>query len=668
MVLLGKQLPAEQLHPVALAVHKLGIPVHKLLDPHLAVLHALGGQHLFKLGANVGHVEFVFQFLKGIFRPAHIDFGQGVQNGVYLVDNVLAAAQLPLHAQVVQLTHGVSVFTLSYKFDKLVKGLSFLLGNGVGFGAQGNIGVALDVNGHRAGDLLEHGDDYVHLPVRVHIHVEAKGSLLLKVSTDLDLQGGGLSGADLFAHREHGADIKSQTVAVFIAVMDKDRRRNRDILNHKFGPAASAGRGCQRLGRHSFNLRLADAHIQQLVLNARGLKGARRQNRRGLVCKAAVLQRGHHGRLQLLCFDIIKGDGRADKQSAGEILDIRLVYDFIGGGELVVLNACHFGVDDRAVFRKPRKIIGVKRQQVAGVKLRRFRYAEGRPRNMVIAVDVHGAGGTNISGRQGVHLIGDGVGHKDNLVHVLLGQRFKLECPRHAHRCHAYVGDGIVLIQILCVVPLPRVHILVDAHDVARLQVGIKSRDIIRDRIRGYLHASGRDLCGAVGIDRNVQDWHKLLICRTRYIEIIRVFVGILNKHHVGVERDVVLLFLGKGQRHGAVALVLIREGQALPQCHLVGAACTETAVRINGEAAAAILSNDKVHRIRAVLGQQSDGSLNLLSRFTRSSDADFQIGFLIRQGKGVNVDLLRRIHRLVHGPQGHIPCNGFGLVKVGAV
>src|SRR5699024_3487931 len=75
------------------------------------------------------------------------------------------------------------------------------------------------------------------------IHVEAKGSLLLKVSTDLDLQGGGLSGADLFAHREHGADIKSQTVAVFIAVMDKDRRRNRDTLNHKFGPAASAGRG-----------------------------------------------------------------------------------------------------------------------------------------------------------------------------------------------------------------------------------------------------------------------------------------------------------------------------------------------------------------------------------------------------------------------------------------
>ena len=448
MVLLGKQLPAEQLHPVALAVHKLGIPVHELLDPHLAVLRALGGQHLFKLVADVGLVEFVFQFLKRIFRPAHIDFGEGAQNGVYLVDNVLATAQLPLHAQIVQLAHGVSVLTISYEFDKLVKGLSFLFGNGVGLGAQGDVGVALDVNGHRAGDLLEHGDNYVHLPVRVHIHVEIKGSLLLKVGADFDLQGGGLSGADFFAHREHGADLQSQTVAVLVAVMHKNRRRDRDVLNNKLGPAAaaSAGRGCQRLGRHSFNLRLADAQIQQLVLNARGLKSARRQNGRGLVCKAAVLQRGHHGCLQFFCFDIVKADGRADKQPAGEILDIRLVYDLVGGGELVVQDARHLGVDDRAVFRKLCKILCVKRQQVAGVKFRRLRHAESRPRDVVIAVDVHGTGSAGISGRQGVHLIGDGVGHEDDLVHVLLRQRFKLEGPGHAHSCHAYVGDGIVLI------------------------------------------------------------------------------------------------------------------------------------------------------------------------------------------------------------------------------
>ena len=164
------------------------------------------------------------------------------------------------------------------------------------------------------------------------------------------------------------------------------------------------------------------------------------------------------------------------------------------------------------------------------------------------------------------------------------------------------------------------------------------------------MHTSGRDLGGAVGIDRNVQDWHKLPV-RIRYIDIIRVFVGILNKHHVGGEFDGVLLFLGKGQRHGAVAGIPIRKGQSVPQRQLVGAACAEAAVRTNGKAAAAIISDDKIHRIRAVLGQQGDGRLDLFGRFVRSGNTEFQIRVLPRQGEGVNADLLRRLHRLVHGP-----------------
>ena len=267
---------------------------------------------------------------------------------------------------------------------------------------------------------------------------------------------------------------------------------------------------------------------------------------------------------------------------------------------------------------------------------------------MVIAVDIHGSGTAYVPGRQSVHFIGDCVWHKDNLVHVLLGKRFKLEGPGHAHRCHAYVGDGIVLIQVLRVVPLPRVHILVDAHDVARLQVGIKSRDIIRDRISIYVHTSGRDLGGAVGIDGNVQDWHTLP-ARIRYIDIIRVVVGILNKHHVGVELYGVLLLLYKSQRHGAVAGVIIRKGQAIPQLHLVGAARTETAVRMDGKAVATIFSNDEVYRIRAVLGQKGNGSLDLIGRFARSGYTDFQVRLLVCQGERVNVHLLCRLHRLIH-------------------
>ena len=121
MIRLGKQLPVEQLCPVAFAVQQLGIPVHELLDPHLVVLNVLGRQNLLKLGADVGHIEFVFQRLKRIFRTAHIDLGQGAQNGVYPIDDVLAAAQLPLHAEVVQLAQGVSILTISYKFDKVVE-------------------------------------------------------------------------------------------------------------------------------------------------------------------------------------------------------------------------------------------------------------------------------------------------------------------------------------------------------------------------------------------------------------------------------------------------------------------------------------------------------------------------------------------------------------------
>ena len=84
---------------------------------------------------------------------------------------------------------------------------------------KADIGVALDVNGHRAGDLLEHRDDHVDLPVRVHIHVEAESPLLLKVGADLDLEGAGLPGGDFLAHREHGAHFKAQTVAVIVAIM-----------------------------------------------------------------------------------------------------------------------------------------------------------------------------------------------------------------------------------------------------------------------------------------------------------------------------------------------------------------------------------------------------------------------------------------------------------------
>ena len=180
------------------------------------------------------------------------------------------------------------------------------------------------------------------------------------------------------------------------------------------------------------------------------------------------------------------------------------------------------------------------------------------------------------------------------------------------------------------------------------------------------MHTSGRDLGGAVGIDGNLQDRHTLP-ARIRHIDIIRVVVGILNKHHVGVERDGVLLFLGKGQCHGTVTGVPARKGQAVPQRQLIGAARAEAAVRTNGKTAA-IVNNDEIHRIRTVLGQQGNGLLNLIGRFVRSGDADFQIGSLVRQGKGINVNLLRRLNRHILGIQGHIPCNGLGLVKVGAV
>ena len=78
MVLLGKQLPAEQLRPVALAAQQLRIPVHELFNSHLVILNAFSRQNLLKFGANVGHVKLLFHLSKGIFCTVHIYRGERI--------------------------------------------------------------------------------------------------------------------------------------------------------------------------------------------------------------------------------------------------------------------------------------------------------------------------------------------------------------------------------------------------------------------------------------------------------------------------------------------------------------------------------------------------------------------------------------------------------------
>ena len=414
----------ENLGPTALVVEKGGVLAHEHFQARSALLLTLGGEDLLKLAAHVGHVKLRFQLLKGVLLAAHVDLGKASQDAVDLILDILAAAQLALEAQLVEFPQGVGVLPVPDELDELVEGLPLLRGDGVGLGAQGDVGIALHVHGYREVHFLEHGDDDVDIPVGAGVHAQAEGHLLLEVGVQLDLQlvyGGCGTGAHLLAHGESGAHLHAHAVAIFIAVVHMDPRRDAGSVEGVLGPPSpQASPGGHGRGGQGADLGAAQAHIHELGLDGGGLEGRRGHHGHRLVGEIALGQVGGQGVLQGGGVQVVHTDGGADEEPAGEVLDVVLVDDLIGYGGAG--EAGHLGVDGGAICVEGSEVLCVEHQQVAGLECRGLRQTQGRPGGVVVAVGVHGARGPFAARGQGLHPIGDGVGQENHLVQVLLPQ------------------------------------------------------------------------------------------------------------------------------------------------------------------------------------------------------------------------------------------------------
>ena len=652
-----KQLLVVQVNPVAFLLQHLLVAGHQLIHTGFGLQASLGIEGLVKGGAHVLGLQILLDLVHRIGHAVHHHTRQSALDVVDLGLEVLPFAvplglQLfQLGSQSVDLADGLTDFGAGVGAgDSLGQGsplfLAVLVPHGVDLGTHRHIGVVHDIHRHVDIQILQNRDEDIPFPAILDAHVKIQSHFLLQVGAELDVDGGHLVIGHLFLKSQIHTDLHGNTHAVFkfLAVDELGAYLG---CTGEFG-AAAGGAHSQGLGGigHGLELLLGEAGIQHPLADFLSLQGREQHPVGSLLRKAAFLGLANDILQHLLLIDLVQ-----------QLLAVHLLgnehghkgFHFVPGDDLVgngvFVHRGDLAVHRRGVFGQVFKVFGVKYQEIVDGKSRCLRHAQHAAGIGVVGVFVHGAAFRG----QLLHLVGDGVRHGQNLVGVLLVEALKL-IDAVFPAGDADIGQGIILVCILGVVPVLGVDVFVDTDHIPRLQAAL-----------GHGEAAGDGLGAAlVAEQRRFQHIQSFTVHGVGHI------LGVLDEDEVGVVLQVVHFILMNDEVGGAQHLVLAGKVEPASQSELIGCAGDKTRRGIDCEAAAAVGGDSQFHRLGAVLGQQSDVGLYLLGAGKIADEFKGEVRLLVLQSEGIDVQLALGVHLFIYRRQGHVGSDGFLVLVVG--